>query len=99
MISALGEDWVVPDARKRKSFARLRSIYGKTNLFWVALALASLTAQATKSASSSDRHLAIVSEYRHMPNQSYMTMIRTLIFAFFLDGRQPGTRLLGGVHD
>ena len=62
VVSALGEDWVVPEARKRKSFARLRSFYAKTNLFWVALALGSLAAQATKSASSSDAHLAIVSE-------------------------------------
>ncbi|KAL7418234.1 Ion transport protein-domain-containing protein [Mrakia frigida] len=60
LISALGEDWIVPESRKRKTFARLRTFYEKTNLFWVALILGSLVAQSTLSASSSDGHIALL---------------------------------------
>lgn len=76
LISAFGEDWIVKDSRKRKSFARLRTIYEKTELFWVGLVLGSLVAQGTLSASSSDGHLALLSESAFVRGSSARSSMR-----------------------
>lgn len=62
VITDLGEGWT-KDPKKRKASVRLQKLYARTELLWVAIALASLAAQATKTASTSDSKLKFLSQF------------------------------------